>query len=259
MKKIIVRILIAVVVLIILCALAIHFFLDAAVKRGVERVGPMLTKVEVKVDSVSLSLLSGSGKIKGMLVGNPEGYKSPSAISVGTTSLSVKPSSLFADKTVVREINVQGPEITFETDLRGNNLKKILNNIEETTGGGGTVKEPAPPKDQAKAAKKLQVDDFFITGGKINVRVTGLVDKSATVPLPEIHLQNLGTNAEGITVAELSKEVLKAIIKKAEEQAASAVTDLTKNAAGLTKDIGLGTNTLEKATKGIGDILKKKK
>ena len=122
----------------------------------------------------------------------------PSAISVGTASLSVKPSSLFADKTVVREINMQGPEITFEKDLHGNNLRKILDNIEEATGGGGKVKEPAPPKDQAKAAKKLEVDDFFITGGKITVRVTALIDKSATVPLPEIHLQNLGTNAEGI-------------------------------------------------------------
>jgi len=56
------------VVLIVLAALAVHFFLDDAVKRGVETIGPKITKVDVKLDGVSISLLSGSGKIKGLLV-----------------------------------------------------------------------------------------------------------------------------------------------------------------------------------------------
>ena len=64
--------------------------------------------------------------------------------------------------------------------------------MEEATGGGDTMKEPAPPKEKAKAAKKLQVDDFMITGGKIHVNVNVLgVSQGATVALPEIHLQNL--------------------------------------------------------------------
>jgi hypothetical protein len=80
MKKLLVRIAIGLVVLIVLVALGIHFFLDSAVKKGVETLGPKMTKVDVKLDSVSISLLSGSGKIKGLVVGNPEGYKTPHAI-----------------------------------------------------------------------------------------------------------------------------------------------------------------------------------
>src|SRR5579859_2473502 len=134
MKKLLIRLLIALIVLILLGILAVSLFLDGAVKRGIETVGPMLTKVEVKLDSVSLSLLSGSGKVKGLLVGNPEGYKTPSAIQVGTASLDLQPGSVFASKVVIKSIQVQAPEITFETDLTGNNLSKILDNLQAATG-----------------------------------------------------------------------------------------------------------------------------
>jgi len=78
MKKIIVRLVIALLVLLVLAGVAVHLFLDGAIKRGVETFGPELTKVQVKLEYVNLSLLTGSGKIRGLLVGNPEGYKTPS-------------------------------------------------------------------------------------------------------------------------------------------------------------------------------------
>lgn len=257
MKKLLIRLLIALIVLIVLAVLAVSLFLDGAIRRGVETAGPMLTKVDVKLAGVSLSLFSGSGKIKGLVVGNPQGFKTPSAIQVGSASLAVQPGSILSDKVVIRSINVQAPEITFETDLKNNNLSKIMANVDETTGGG----TPAKPTDpaQKKAAKKLQVDDFLISGGKINVSVTALGGQSATVPLPTIHLSGLGQGPDGITAAELTKVVLHAIEKEAVQAASGAVADLGKQAANLTK--GLGTNatgTVENVTKGIGGLFKKK-
>src|SRR5438477_4262281 len=115
MKKILVRILIGLVVLVVVAALCVHFFLDAAVKRGVETIGPRLTKVEVKLDAVSLSLLSGSGKVKGLVVGNPPGFSTNSAIAARASSLALKPASLLSDKVLVQSINLEGPEIWLET------------------------------------------------------------------------------------------------------------------------------------------------
>jgi len=102
MKKIIVRILIGLAVLAIIAALAVHFLLDGAIKTGVETVGPKLIKVDVKLASASLSIFSGAGGVKGLVVGNPEGFKTPSAISVGTASLAVQPGSIFSDKIIAR-------------------------------------------------------------------------------------------------------------------------------------------------------------
>lgn len=259
MKKWILRSLIAFVVLLVLIAVMIGLFLDSAVKRGIETFGPRLTKVEVKVDSVGLSLFSGSGKVKGLFVGNPAGYKTASAIQVASASLALQPSSLLGDKVRIRSIDVQNPEVTFETDLRGNNLKKILANLEESTGGGSTA--PAQGKETPKASgpgRKLQVDDFIISGGKLHLSVTTLGGHSATLPLPEIHLTGLGTGPDGITAAELTKVALTAIEKSAAEVAANAVADLGKGATGLTKDAGKTANTAaDKVTKGIGNLFKK--
>lgn len=254
MKKLVIRLSIVLIVLIILGVLAIDLFLDSGVKRGIETVGPMLTQVQVKLDSVSLSLLSGAGKIKALFVGNPTGYKTPSAIQVGVVSLAVQPSSVFSDKLIVRSISLQAPEITFETDFKGNNLSKILSNLQNATGGA----DAANTKANSKAARKLQVDDFVISGGKVNVSVTSLGGQSASVPLPEIHLTGLGQGPDGITAAELTKQVLEAIEKEAVKASSSVVADLGKNVQGLTKGLGnSATGAVDKLSKGIGGFLKK--
>jgi uncharacterized protein involved in outer membrane biogenesis len=260
MKKIFIRICIALVVLVVLAALGVHFFLDGAVKRGVETVGPKLTKVDVKLGGVHLSLLSGSGKLKGLVVGNPDPYKTPHSISVGTAALELKPGSLFSDKLIIHSINVEAPEITFEGGLGGNNLSKILANLNEsTTGPGGTNVPNATPQEQKKANKKLQVDDFTITGAKLTANITDLGGKSLTIPLPTIHLSNLGTGPDGITAAELTKQVISAIEKESLQAVATHSADIGKAAENLTKGLGKDSGgAVSNVTQGIGNLFKKK-
>ena len=255
MKKIILIGVGVVVAAVIALVIVLSSSLDGMAKRAVESVGPKITKVEVKLDSVSLSPISGSGKVNGLVVGNPEGFKAPSAIRVGSATLAIQPSSLFSDKVIIKTINVEGPEITFETDLRANNLSKLLANINETTGGG---KESQVEKEEPKAARKLQVNEFIVTGAKVNVSLTSPIVKSATVTLPEIRLKDLGTGPEGITAASLTKEMLQVVLNKSIEAAAAAAADLAKGAVTgeLNKAAG---GALEKATEGLGGLLKKKK
>src|SRR5688572_31609281 len=80
--------------------------LGSVVKAGVEKVGPMVTKVPVKLDAATLSLFSGKGELKGFEVGNPEGYKTANAIKVGSVGVSVVPKSVFGNKVIVRSIRV---------------------------------------------------------------------------------------------------------------------------------------------------------
>jgi hypothetical protein len=147
---------------------------------------------------------------------------------------------------------LQSPEIAFETDLKGNNLSKIEANLKESTRSG--KKEASQPPD-SKAGKKLQVDDFLVSGGKVNVSVTALGGKSTTVNLPEIHLQSLGTGAEGITAAELTEKILQEIVQKATEAAAS---QLATGRLNLTNALPKSIGDAEKLSRGIGDLLKPK-
>lgn len=253
MKKVIIGIVIAVVVVVLLAVVGVAFFLDGAIKKGVETVGPQIAKVDIKLDGVSLSLLSGSGKIKGLIVGNPEGYKTPHAISVGSASLAVSPGSVFSDKVVIKSIRVESPEIYYEGGLGGDNLRKILDNVTAST--SGTATEPAAKSEQP--AKKLQVDDFVITGAKLNISIKGTGGFAAPIPLPDIHFTNLGQGPEGITAAELTKKVFTELTASVAKNAAGAIADIGKGAVdSATKT---AADSMNKATKGITDLFKKKK
>ncbi len=250
MKKIIIRIGIGLVVLLIAALVVVSLSLGGIVKRGVETFGPKFTKVSVKLDKVGLSLLSGSGKIDGLVVGNPEGFTTPQAISVGSASLALSPASLLTGKIVIKSIKMEAPEITLETGTEGSNLKRILANVNETTGGGGSdANAAAKPKDTGPG-KKLEVDDFLITGAKLHLSITGL--GSSTVPLPAIHLTDLGTGEAGITAAELTKRILTAIEQAAANTAANSAGSIAKGATGLVKGMTGGTNNA------IGNLFKKK-
>ncbi len=260
MKKLLIRGLIVIVVLLVVAVIAVGLFLDSAIKKGVETVGPKITKVDIKLDGVSLSILSGSGSVKGLVVGNPEGYKTPHAISVGKASLSLSPGSLLSDKIVVKSIRVEAPEIIYELGSGGNNLRRILANVEEATGGSTTETPQEKPDSGEKASKKIQVNDFVITGAKVKLSATMLGGAAAPIPLPDIHLTNLGTGSDGITAADLTKRVMQEVTEAVAKAVASAAADLGKGAVDLTKDAGkTATESVGKATKSVTDLFKKKK
>jgi hypothetical protein len=257
MKKLFKILVILVLVLVVAGLLAVHFFLDGAITKGFNSVGPTITKTDTRLDGVSLSIFSGSGKMKGLFIGNPEGYKG-AAMQVASSSFAVQPGSLLSDKVVVKSVRIEGPELTLETDLKSINLKKLLNNIQEATGSSG--KEPpkeASKEASAKANKKLQVDEFVITGTKLHVSLNAPVigQKSATVPVPDITLPPLGKGPEGVTVAEVSSLALQKLLEAAIVEGEKVVTDLMKGGQFMGKELGTNTtSTIEKATKGLGDL-----
>jgi hypothetical protein len=257
LEKIFWSVVLILVVLAIIGAIVASVFLGDIVKKGVETVGPKITQVSVKVDEVHLTLLTGSASVKGLVVGNPEGYQSPQAISAGMISVGVNPLSVLSDKIVVRSLHVESPEITFEGGLGGNNLSKILDNVNasaRTTSKTGAVSTNAPA--QTNPSRKLEVDDLLITGAKVHVSLTDLGGKEMTLPLPPIHLANLGKNPEGITTTELTRSVLDAIVTATLKAVSKA--GIEKNAGNLLKgaghNAGAGTSNV---IKGLDKLLGK--
>ena len=99
-KKILLGVGIGLLVLIVVAVIVVGLFLGKIVKAGVNTVGPKLTQTTLTVDAVDVSLLTGSATVKNLVVGNPEGYKAPNAISVGLTAVSASPMSVLSDKIV---------------------------------------------------------------------------------------------------------------------------------------------------------------
>lgn len=251
MKKILLIVVVAALVLMVVTAVVVGVFLDKIVKKGVETVGPKIVQVPLTVDTVHLSLLTGSASVKNFVVGNPEGYKTPNAITVGAASVGVNSLTIFSDKIVVRSIEIKNPEITFEGGLSGNNLSQILDNVNSTAKSGGPASTNTTVN--AKPAKKIEVDDFLITGAKVHGTLT-LFGRQINIPsltLPDIHLTNLGNGPDGITATDLTRRVFEALTPATIKAVAKFGENLGGGAGNLGKQ---GINQIKS---GLGGLLGK--
>ena len=272
--KIILGVLVLLAVLLVVTVLIVGAHLGDLVKAGMETAGPKVTQTTLTVDTVNISLLAGSAGVKGLALGNPEGYQAPQSISVSNVAISLVPGSVLSDKIVIHSIEVRAPEITFEGNpLGANNLAKIMANVNAMTGSTANAGANAPasaPAGGNKSAKKFEVDDFLITGATVHANLTGLVNKEITLPLPDIHLTDLGKGSDGITGADLTQRVLgeittetiKTLVSSA-TQWGKGVADAAKNAArdavnGAGQNAGLtGSNTVDKLKNGLGGLFGK--
>ena len=262
LKKILLNVGVLVVLLLVVTVLSVSLFLDKIVKTGMETVGPKVTQVAITVDSVKISVLGGSAQVKGLVVGNPQGYKEPQAISVGLASVAVDPGSLLSDKIVVKDVTVDAPEITFEGGLKDNNLTQIQKNVNDFVAnltGGPSTNAPAAstPAKAAGPAKKLEVDHFIIANAKVHgsLRLLGTDVPLPTLPLPTIELKDLGKGDAGLTPSELVSKVLGAVTDSTLEAVGNAAKDLGKGAVNAATDagkaVGSGVSKLGKSLGGL--------
>ena len=262
MKKRLIWIVVAVLIVLVVLAVALPLiFIDPLVKKGVETVGPKVAKVAMKLEGAHISLFSGKGTLRGLFVGNPEGYKEPSAFTAGEITVAVQPSSLFSDKLIVRTVRIINPDITFEGGPKNNNFTKILENVQAFSGSGGTNDAKA---SSGGPSKKLQVDELTITGAKVNATTELSGGQPVTLTLPDIHLTALGTGPEGITASDLAAVLLKEVSGQTVAAMGQAISKLgaeAVNSAGKAANEAVG-KTADKAvgevTKGIGGLFKKK-
>jgi uncharacterized protein involved in outer membrane biogenesis len=253
LKKILLISVALLVALAIVAVIVVGFFLGDVVKVGMETVGPKVTQTSLTVSSVHVGILTGSASVNGLVLGNPDEYKTTAtnAITVGKAAVSVAPFSVLSDKIVIKSVEVRSAEISFNGNpLGANNLKKIMANVNAFTGGTQAKPNTNAPAG-TKPAKKLQVDDFLITGAKVHFN-------GATLPLPDIHFTDLGKGPEGITAGDLTKRVLGEITASTIMAIANSAGDLGKGAENLGKDAAKAAgDSVNKVTKGIGGLFSK--
>ena len=230
------------VVLVIVAVIVVTANLNSMIKAGIEAVGPQVTGTTIKLDGVDLSLLTGQGRLQGLVVGNPQGFQAASALKLADARISVDLQSALSDKLIIKEILIDGPEITYEGGPSGSNFSKIQENVaafaKKTGAQGG-----AEPKTEKKepGGKKIQINDFILKNAKVNASTSLLKGQSLTIPLPDIHLKDIGKESKGATIGEASSEVFAAISKSVGQ----AVT-------GSGKFLEKGVEAVGEAAKGLG-------
>lgn len=258
---------VVVAVLVIVVAVAVYIFsnLGSLIKTAVEKYGTEVVQAPVTLGSADVSIKSGEGGLKNLVVANPKGFSTPSAFKMGGISIKLDTNRLSKDLIVIKEIAIDAPEVTYELASGGSNIDAIQKNVNAYTAklGGGAKKE-----EKKGEGPKLIIDHIYIRGGKVNVSSTLLKGKALGAPLPTIHLTDIGKDKKGATPGEVAEKVIGAITKGATsavstlnldklKDLAGGATDAAKKALeGATGTAGGAAGAAGDAAKGAADKLK---
>lgn len=235
------------VVVVVIVAVAVGLFssINSLIQEAVEKYGSEITKTEVRLKEVDISPTSGKGVLRGLKVGNPEGFETESAFSLGEVSVILDIGTVTEDTIVIKEIVIEAPHVTYEMGAGGSNIDAIQRNVEAYLPKGGK-KAAAGEKGEGP---KLIIENLYLRNGRISVSATILQGKTLDVPLPDLHLRDIGKEDGGATPGEVVNEILATI----QDSIGKAVGSLNIDLGGALKSVTEGASgIIESVTKGTG-------
>jgi uncharacterized protein involved in outer membrane biogenesis len=215
MKKLAVVGGIIVVVIIVVLVLGISN-LGPIIEKAVNTYGPKITKTDVRLGKVDLSIFSGEAELKEFSLGNPKRFSMPKAIDVGSIYVDLDESSLAGSVVIIDKIAVVRPEITYEKAQGTDNFRAILANVKNTMGGGTTAETSA---EKGGPGKKLMIREFVLEGGKVHLATSFLAGERISTSLPDIYLKDIGNEQEGLSPAAALEKVLSVVYAKIQSPA----------------------------------------
>ena len=242
--KVLVRFLVLIGVLGIIAVVLVGLSLDALVKGGIETMGPRILGVPVTLEDVDVTLLSGTTMRAGLaqlVVKNPAGYETASAVSIPDIRIHVDWNSLLTDTVIVEEVLIVAPAITFEWSLEGSNLGTIHENVKRNTrsgsddngGGKGKKHKEGQEFDKTVHIKKVTVKDAVI-----NVSFIGGQDEVTRLPLPDLELRDIGNPSGGTTFSQASAVIFEQIYDAIDKAVMKPGVLLPQGVEQLGKSIG---------------------
>ena len=250
---------IALVVVVVL-AIALYFFTEQIISRGIKSVGT-LAGVEME-GSASIVWGDLAFSLNNFHIKNPDGYLKGDAISFKEVFINPDP-TLEALKgnepLVIDEIRISSPFLRLEqAGLSKNNLIDIKNKFSDLSSKYSSKKSAAPAEaKKSKSARKYIIRKIVFEDGSVAF-TAGTLNQEA--PLPSFTMKDLG-GADGAEMTEIVAQVILQLIP----QAIDAVKNSTLN-SGSTKEfldnVQKGTNDAIDATRsaieGIFNLKKNK-
>ena len=196
--------------------------LDGLIKAAVEKYGSAAIQADVRLKEVKLSLTNGEGAFSDLRVGNPKGFSTADAVSVGTVSVKVDKNSITSGgPIIVNEIVVQKPQVSFEAN---NNGESNLQTLSQNTQHNASVASGKAGDNKKESGTKVIIKDLYIRDGQIEISQP-LLKQPLSAALPVIHLSDLGKDNGGVTPSQVADAVLHAISMSATKVASNALAE----------------------------------
>lgn len=185
-------------------------YVDVGVKWALEHYGPHVTGAKVEVGEVRISPRDGTGRVRGLAIGNPPGFAAARAARFGEMRVALDPATVTADVVQVREIVVDGADITYEKGGKGSNLDVLQANIERYARAAGDS-AASSRSGSASSRKRFVVGDLVIRNVRVTMTNRALKGQGIGFDLPEVRLTDVGRRQGGLTASELAAAVASAM------------------------------------------------
>jgi hypothetical protein len=187
----------------------LHGNLDAIVKRAVGHYGSQMTQARVAVDEVQIRSTDGAGVIRGLVVGNPAGFRTPYALKVGVIDVAVDMRTLADPVVVVKRIVIESPDVIYEKGDTLTNFEAIQRNIARSVGSGGSG-----DGSSSAPGRKLIVEELTIRNARAQASAVALGGNTMSTTLPDITLRHIGRAQGGVTPGQLGEIVARALSQR---------------------------------------------
>ncbi|MGB7581492.1 MAG: hypothetical protein WBL85_03465 [Sedimentisphaerales bacterium] len=217
-KKNATYVVVSIAVILLVLIVSIYLFGAGMIKAEVEKVASSTLGVQVTVKDISLSIMRGQVKIKGLVVKNPPGYANETLLELGDGVINLDIGSLMRDTIKIQLIKLNDTKLTIEQKGLTNNLNEILDKMPKE-------EKSATPKTE-KPGKNLTVNKLEVTNTNVRVKLLPIPGKSDTVSLKldPIVMENLGTDKK-LSVATLVSKVMGALAAGVAKQGAGVLPD----------------------------------
>lgn len=222
-----------VIVLAVLLGAAV-LFMDHVLPTTFNTTVPKVLGVDASMESAKVRLWRGYVSLRGLHIGNPEGYKTDGIFDLGEATVDLDMESLASDTIVIDRILVNGAEITYEQGLLGSNLGALLDNLSKEA-EEEKEEEKAEKEAGEKPSKKVIIRQLDVEGTRLNVAMTAMMGAAVPVPLPPIHMTGIGEESGGASPIEALQAVIGGIFQ-AVKAAVAGAGDLIGGAAGAVAD-----------------------
>lgn len=190
--------------------------LDSIVKSTIEDAGTRVTQADVSVASVKIETTQNTATITGLKIGNPAGFYSEQAFSLGDISVAIDGSSLTEPVIHVEKVVIKSPSITYEVGDNTSNIATIQRNVESFISrvsglSGENATKDADEINKEQGGTRVVIDHVYITDGSVGISASFLGGKQLSTSLPDLHLTDIGRDSNGATPAQVAEEILSAI------------------------------------------------
>ena len=222
--KWILRLALVLVILVVVVAGAGYFFLNQIVQRVVVDAGNEATGTPTSLAGVGLSPLSGSAKLSGFGIGNPEGYGGGDVFGFTDADVAVDTGSLFGDTIVVPRFHIDGATVRVAYAGGKLNVMELLERLQGDAPVDPDVPAPDEPADGA-AATRVIINDLQVRNTRVlgSIEVPGLNEAvELNLVIPDILMKNVGSDGSGVTAKEAMRLVLETVFANASREAINA-------------------------------------